>query len=423
MAPSAHHPQTLPERLIVWTILSTWGLWLVGGLYIVGPLLGWTLLFILLREWYLTPAIPLMQRVAMISWPVRFWCLGMAALLLILFIGHAHFNLDAAQTLKSAMGWAKGWALLALFLLAGAALSIRPEPIYRAVCRLGQQTLILLPLFLIAPYAGLPHTLWVSPLKILGGAGDEYFAVVLYSLEPGTGLPRWPFFAPWSPAAGMVAVIHMICALQEKALRWRMVGIAAALAMALLCQSRLALVAFALIFPFTFLLSRLNRPWAWFAAAPLTMMGSWLAPTLIALAAEAQSDFAGARADSSRVRAALARIALERWHNEAYWFGHAIVERGPHLVEYMMIGSHHSWYGLLFVKGLAGFLALAIPLIITLCACVRAAQRNAIGRVSLALCLTLILYSFGENLEILVYLTWPAMVLIGIALRCPAPLT
>ena len=33
---------------------------------------------------------------------------------------------------------------------------------------------------------------------------------------------------------------------------------------------------------------------------------------------------------------------------DAFWFGHGTVAPGPHLVEYMPIGSHHTWFGLLF---------------------------------------------------------------------------
>jgi hypothetical protein len=138
---------------------------------------------------------------------------------------------------------------------------------------------------------------------------------------------------------------------------------------------------------------------------------------LLAFAQKAQADFAGARADSTRVRETLGRIAIERWQSEAYWFGHGVVERGPHLVEYMPIGSHHSWYGLLFVKGLVGLLALAIPLFVSLALCFRAAMLSPIGRTGLSMVLVYILYSFGENLEVLTYLCWPALVIMGIALR------
>jgi hypothetical protein len=44
-------PATLEERLIYWTIVGTWGLWLLGALYVVGPLLGYTLVAIVIGRW------------------------------------------------------------------------------------------------------------------------------------------------------------------------------------------------------------------------------------------------------------------------------------------------------------------------------------------------------------------------------------
>jgi len=414
-------PQSNPaERLIAATIGATWWLWLIGGLYMAGPFLGWTLAVMSLRAWYLAPALPPQDRPAPLHWAVWLWLAGMAAMLLILFAGHANFHLGTGQTIKSAVGWAKGWALLALFPLAGAALPIRLEVVVRAVCRLGRQTLFLLPIFLIAPILHLPSTLWVSPLKVLGGSGDEYFAAILYTIEPGAGTPRWQFFAPWSPAAGMVAVIHFLLAREEQDKVWRWTGMISAILIALLSQSRLALVALAVIIPLTLFAGRANRGTSWLMVAPLLLIASWFAPQLHALADQAASDFAGARADSSRVRAALGRIAVQRWHDEAYWFGHGIVVRGPHMVEYMPIGSHHSWYGLLYVKGLLGAISLAIPMVATLAACLAAATRGRKGRLALAMILTYWLYSFGENLEVLTYIAWPALLVIGIALR-PEP--
>lgn len=413
------HPHPA-QALIVATIAATWLLWLAGGLYLAGPALGWILALMVARAYYLAPILPVEERPASLPGAIWAWLLGMGAMLAILFAGHANFDLGPAQTIKSAVGWAKGWALLALFPLAGYALPIRAEALSRAVCRLGRQTLFLLPLFILAPLLGLPQTLWVSPLKVLGGSGNEYFAAVLYTIEPGVGTARWQFFAPWSPAAGMVAVIHFLLARIEPDARWRYTGYAASILVALLSQSRLALVALAIIVPIAWLAGRSRRPWLWFAGAVAVLVLSWLAPQLRELTDQMISDFSSARADSSRVRAALGRIAVQRWQAEAFWFGHGIVERGPHLVEYMPIGSHHSWYGLLFVKGLAGAIALAVPMAWTVVATFRRAVACRIGQLGLAMALTYWLYSFGENLEVLTYIAWPALLAIGIALR-PEP--
>ena len=205
MAASAHHPQTAAERLIATTIQWTWGLWLGGGLYIAGPVLGCALAG--MAAWSLYLGKDDAQPIPAMVW---LWIAGMVAMLAILWVGHSNFQLGAAKTIKSSIGWAKGWALIAMFPLAGAVLSVRPEVIYRAICKLGLQTLILVPLFLVAPMIGLPERLWASPLQILGGAGPDYFTVQLYTIEPGVGRARWQFFAPWSPAAGMMGVIYVL---------------------------------------------------------------------------------------------------------------------------------------------------------------------------------------------------------------------
>lgn len=417
MATSTHSRPDLSESLICGTLAATWLLWLVGGLYLAGPVLGWILALLVARAYYFAPSQPKTERPPPLPASVWLWLAGMLAMLAILFAGHSNFNLGTGQTIKSAVGWAKGWALLALFIMAGYALPIRMEGIARAVCRLGRQTLFLLPLFLIAPLIGLPQTLWVSPLKILGGSGDEYFAAILYTLEPGTGATRWQFFAPWSPAAGMVGVIHFLLARNEDNAGWRWTGYAGSLVMILLSQSRLALVALAVILPLVWMVSQVKRPGLWFCAATLVLLLALVAPQLRDFVDQLTQDFSSARADSSRVRAALGRIATQRWQAEAYWFGHGIVERGPHMVEYMPIGSHHSWYGLLFVKGLAGAVALAIPMFATLGTAVISAMRSRRGQFSMAMILVYWLYSFGENLEVLTYLSWPALIVIGIVMR------
>lgn len=417
MAEAADLEETLAERLIARSIGATWVLYAIGGLYIAGPVLGWTLTAMAAWRYFAAPRLPEPLRpppVAMLTWV---WLIGMAVMLVALIAGHVLQGIGAAATIKSAVGWAKGWALLGLYPFAAAALRVRGEVVYRAVCRLGRQTLILLPLFLAAPLLHLPSQLYVSPLKVFGGSGPEYFAVLLYTIEPGVGTPRWQFFAPWSPAAGMIAVVHMLCAIEEKNLRWRIVGIAASLALVWFSGSRLALVNIAVVWPLAHLVARLGRRWIWWLGTPLVLGAGLFANRIVAAIDTAQARFRGARADSSRVREALGRIAVDRWQTEAPWFGHGVVEKGPHLVEYMPIGSHHSWYGLLFVKGTVGAAALALPMLYSLYATARLALVDKAGRVGFSMVVVLLLYSFGENLEVLGYLFWPALILIGVAAR------
>ena len=114
---------------------------------------------------------------------------------------------------------------------------------------------------------------------------------------------------------------------------------------------------------------------------------------------------------------AAGRIALQRWQSEAPIWGHGEVERGPHMVEYMPIGSHHNWYGLLFVKGIVGLGALLVPMLVGLLELSIKSSRNKEARIGLGMLLLLFLYTFGENLEVLAYLIWPGLLFIGMGAR------
>jgi len=403
------------EELIVWrSIRATYLFYVLGALYIVAPVIAWYLLFLLFyrflsnRQMY--PAYP-EARIPLAIW---LWIAGMLMMLIALIVGHFDYSLGIAKTIKSSIGWAKGWALLAIFPLIGL-LNIRPQIIYRASMHVCLHTLILLPLFIGAWLVGLPQTLYVSPLQIIGGPGPEFFSFSLYEIDPGSGNPRWRLFTPWAPALGFVANIFFIFAMQEQERKWKLIGISASILMILMSGSRLALVALVVVWFGTLILSSIRKPAApFFVAASSVILGLIAVPALTTASSFWQA-FRAARVDSTRVRETLGRIAVDRWSNEAPIWGHGIVERGPHLVEFMPIGSHHSWYGLLFVKGIVGALALAIPLFYSLAQFIWWSDRLPIARVALAMVFLLFLYTFGENLEILAYLIWPALIIIGAA--------
>ena len=417
MAAPAVHPENLEERLIWYAITGTWAFYVVGGLYILAPALGWILVaWAAFKAYVQSPRTPPAERVR-IPFSVKVWIAGMVTMEIALIAAHLDFNLGIASVIKSSIGWAKGWALLAVFPFAGAALQIRPAIIYRASCRLAAQTLVLIPLFIVAPYAHLPGKLYVSPLQIVGGPGPEFFEVQLYGRDPDSHAPRWRFFTPWAPAAGFVANVYLVFALHERERKWKRMGIAAAIAMCLLSQSRLALLSMVVVASATWVASRISRSYLMGVASVVLLLSGFMAERIIELVGDAKARFSAARAASSRVRAALGRIAVQRWEAEAPIWGHGVVERGPHLVEYMPIGSHHSWYGLLFVKGIVGFLALLVPMLCSTLEMLLKAQASRRARCGFAMMLILLLYSFGENLEILVYLFWPAMVVIGSASR------
>jgi hypothetical protein len=409
-------PETLEERLVYWTMISTWGLWLLGALYIVSPVLGWTLVGISFcfqaKSGQRSTSLPTAAQFL-----IGVWSVAVLTMLLALFVAHANFSLSFEQTLKSTIGWMKGWALLAAFLAAGAMSNVRPQLIFRASNILALQTLLLVPVFLAAPALGLPKSLYVSPLLMLGGPGPEFFNVELYSFDPSAGSLRWRFFAPWAPAAGMIAVLSFVFAVFDRSRLWKSIGMAAAIAVCVMSQSRLAAISLPAVTLMVVFLSNLTRPAPFVIAAVIIILAVLSYDQIWAAYDYATDMFVKSRADSSYVRATLQSIAQHRWTMEAPVWGHGIVERGPHLVQFMPIGSHHTWNGLLYVKGAIGFGALAVALSSTFFWVLLQAQADRLARAALAVLLIIVLYSFGENLEILVYLIWPGLLIVGAALK------
>ncbi|PMG29779.1 capsular biosynthesis protein [Shewanella sp. 10N.286.52.C2] len=414
MDPQTIVAQNVDEKIIYNSIVYSYLFWLFGALYVIAPVIAWVLFARLLYKKISG------QQTYRISISHYVWVFGMLFMLIALVVGHLDFGLGIGKLIKSSIGWAKGWALLAIFPLIGC-LSIRPEIIYRACCRVCKHTILLFPLFLIAWKVGLPSTLYVSPLSIIGGPGPEFFSVSLYEIDPGSGVPRWRLFTPWAPALGMLGNLYFIFAVQEKGSRWKKWGIAGSLLMVLMSQSRLGLVCYFALIGFFTLFKLVRSPLLYFLLSPLMLLIGVVGEATINKIQISIAAIKAARADSTRVRQALADIAVERWMNEAVIFGHGIVERGPHMVEYMPIGSHHTWYGLLFVKGVVGAVALAIPMLVTFLILLIRLFSQPMARVGMAILLMLSLYTFGENLEILAYLFWPGLIVLGMTLRAEEP--
>ncbi len=407
-------PENSEERLIFGAIVWCWAFYAIGALYVVGPVLAMLLLFKIVWRHYTAPARPHLKPDPVPA-GVWVWIGGMLAMLVALLVAHLLNGLDAPQTIKSSIGWLKGWGLLALFPLAGACLRIRPALVLRAMYWFALQTAIITPFLVLAALAHLPSKLFISPLQVIGGPGPEFFAIYLYIVDPSNGALRWQFVCPWAPAAGMMGDMICLFACFETNRRYRRLGLFVGVMMALMTKSRMAMLFLIIAPPVLWTLSRLSRPRLLMTGAAISTLSGIIASPIITAIQDGVAAFKGARADSTRVRAALGRIAVDRWWDEAPIWGHGIVVRGSHHVEYMPIGSHHTWFGLLYVKGAVGALALAMPILWTVVEMLLLAQVSPLGRLGLGVVLMMIFYSFGENLEILAYLAWPALLLLGCA--------
>jgi len=413
MATKQLNPSSVEEKLIWYGLILTYPFFALGGLYISGSVLGWLIFTIILLRCYVNGK----DDFAIIPMVVWLWIIGGLFMFLALLVAHLNWDLGLAKTIKSSIGWAKGWALMPLFLFIGAFANINPKLIIRAVCMLSFHSLIFAVITVILYLAGMHGDLFISPLKIIGGPGESFFTVSLFGLNPETGAGRWRFFTPWAPAAGFMACLFLIFSCQEKNHFWKRAGLVGSFVMCLLSQSRAGWAVYIILAPLCLFQKHLKNP-VWLIIFGITI------PTILLLGEpifdffnNVYLDMKAARPASTRVRNTLEVLALQRWEVEAPIWGHGIVEKGPKIVEGMPIGSHHSWYGLLFVKGIVGFLALAIPLIYTSIYLLCNSINNKMCYTAGLMILVIICYSFFENLEILSFIYWPALLWIGISLN------
>lgn len=398
--------KSLEERVLYYTLVLTWVWYFLGAMYLVPPVVGWLLAGLWFARVITGEPVRPMPALVMV------WITAMLVMEVALIAGHLSWDLGLPQTIKSTIGWMKGWALFAVFMLIGGCMTVRTEVLAKAASLLAIQTLFLIPIFVVAPMIGLPGTLYYSPLMALGGPGPEYFEVQLYGSGFDGGV-RWRFFAPWAPAAAVAfGILTPLIFRHRDPLQVSLATIAVVLVI-MMSKSRLGMISTPCCLLMAAAIARFTHPRTMFTFAALAVGCALMGDTLLTLIADQKEKLSQMRADSSYVRDALARIALYRWETEAPIFGHGIVEAGPAIVEEMPIGSHHSWYGLLFVKGLVGFLALLVPIVATFAEMAVRAPKSRDARAALGIVIFFCFTTFTENVEILAYLMWPGFVVIG----------
>lgn len=409
-------PQNFEERLIWYSIIGTYVLYVFAILYPASSVLGWLLFFYLCKQlWNQTKHTPIEKQIH-VSWIHWLWLVCMLVIALSAIIGCSNNNLGLNQTIRSLINWATDWALLALFPLIGC-LNIRPQLIYRAVCILCLQSLILIPFFYLAWILHLPAHLYSSPIERLIQNGELYYSVNFYAIEYGTNETRLFLFAPWGPALGLIGNVYFFLALGEPNKRWRWLGIVGSLAMSVVSVSRLSLIAVPIVFLLVLFISNITKPVTSIAIGVIGFISGIFSTVILGTVKEAKDKFNNARPASSRVHHALAEIASERWQETPIW-GHGASEvPGPKVVAGMPVGSHHTWFSLLFIKGLVGFTAFLVPMLLSFISLAIKAQKNATAKIALSFLLTLFLFTFNDNQQSLAYLYWPGLIIMGIAFK------
>jgi len=405
-------PQNFEEKLILYSAICTYGFYLLGAQYIFIPAIAWFLTLYLCRRIWQQIQNPLAEKVKI---PVSIWVWIVAMLLLefALIMGHIDFDLGLIKTIFSSINnWARQYALLALFPLVGC-LSIRPQILYRAACIICLQSLVFAFISYLVFILPLPQIQYISPLAILGGGSNELYSVAFYEIEYGTNLLRLKLLAPWCPELGMIANIYFLLAIQEKNSKWRIIGVIGAIAMVIGSFSRAAIICLPTVLALVWVLGKLTQPTTHIALAVASFLTSIFTPQLFNFIQTSREQFDSFRASSSEVRGLLVNLALDRWREAPLW-GHGIVT--PWL-NTPGIGTHHTWVGLLFIRGIVGLSAFVIPLFWSFIDLLYKSQKNATARVGLGIVLVLFLFSSVIDISYVVHLYWLGLIMLGVALK------
>ncbi|MBV6623674.1 MAG: O-antigen ligase family protein [Rivularia sp. (in: Bacteria)] len=408
-------PQNFEESLIWYVIIGTYAIYALGLVFPVYSSLAWILggylVFKLLLQ---TKTTPLQEKIT-VPWLTWLWGICSLITLVATYVAITDFNLGTTVLLRSILGWLSSTAIIPLFLLSGC-LNIRPQLIYRAVCILCLQSLIAIPIAYAAYAANLPDIIYTSPIERLIQNGPIFHNVGFYTSDYGVDNVRLFLFTPWCPALGLVSNIYFFMVLQESNKKWKYIGIIGAIAMNVVSLSRAALISLPLVLIVLWGLKNFTRPLVQIVGGLICFTAGIFSTPLTNAATEFVDSFHKSRADSSRVRAALQRVGIEAWKEAPIW-GHGVQKPGPPVLANLPIGSHHTWIGLLYTKGLVGFMALLVPVLLTLFDLLIKAEHSEIAEASLGMLLILILFSFGEQIDILGYIIWPGLIIMGIAFK------
>jgi hypothetical protein len=408
-------PQNFEEKLVWYSIVGTYGFYLLGILLPANALLGWVLFFCLCKRiWNQIDDTDVEQRIR-IPWLMWVWVISVITILIAKIVGLDDFGYEKNDYIRGILGWLISWATLALYPLASC-LNIRPKLIYRAVCILCLQSLIVIPFCYLAFLIHLPDIIYSSPLERIFQNGKLYYDVALYSYTKYNHELRLGLFAPWGPALGLVGTFSFFLAIQEPNKKWRWIGIVGAIAMCIVSSSRLAFIAVPTILLAVWFLTNFWRPMTQIWIGFFSFLLGIFSTETIKIAKDSVDAVSGARSESTKIRKALIEVAFERAKEAPIW-GHGTQEASSKALEHMPIGSHTTWGGLIFMHGTVGLVAFLVPIICTLSILFINAQKSSTARGGLSVLLVLLFFSSGESLDVLSYLCAPAWLLIGIALK------
>jgi hypothetical protein len=414
---AAIKPRNLPEALIWYYIVGTYAIYYIGGLYLFAPLLAIFLTGYLIRKiWLQPPDMPESEKLY-ISIPAWVWLICMGIIAIAVVVGGIESDLSPSKIVFTLVNrWFKTFVLMALFPLIGH-LEIRSQLVYRAACIFCIQSLVLVLIFtLLSNLFDTSTYSYISPLEKFGG-GSLYYEVKIFGSVIDVSEKRLQMIAPWPPALGLVGDIFFCLCLQEKNLKLKVLGMAGASALAISSVSRAAIVCLPMIPLISWTLSNFLKPWLMFL-----LSSGLLGATLFLSEIQEKIDTISSRikeyrGGSTKARDLLKQLALDGWKESPIWGHGSMTANGPASVGFRGIGSHHTWYGVLYAYGIVAAIPLAIAFAWSLFDLMTkvGTHRNAV--VGICIIFVLLVFSTVDNIDTLAYLYWPGLLTLGICFK------
>ena len=91
-------PENFEERVVWYSITMTYPIYLIGGLYILAPVVGWIMLAYLCKKLWMQQNGVIDGERVFIPWGVWVWTLSMFVMLIALWMGHLDWQLGTATT-------------------------------------------------------------------------------------------------------------------------------------------------------------------------------------------------------------------------------------------------------------------------------------------------------------------------------------
>jgi hypothetical protein len=410
-------PCNLPETLIWYYIIGTYAIYYMGGLYLFAPLLAIFLTGYLFRKWWIQdPDTPEKEKVH-ISIPAWVWLVCMAIISIAVIVGGIEADLPASKIIFTLVNrWFKTFVLMALFPLIGH-LQIRCELVYRAACIFCIQSLVLVAIFsLLSTLFDTSIYSYVSPLEKFGG-GSLYYEVKLFGSVIDVSEKRLQMIAPWPPALGLVGNIFFCLCLQEKNLKFKILGMAGASALVISSVSRAAIVCLPLIPLLSWTLSNFMKPSILFLFSGSLLSASLFLSEIQQKIDSFTSSIKEYRGGSTKARDLLKQLAFDGWKESPVWGHGGMTANGPASVGYRGIGSHHTWYGVLYAYGIVAAIPLAIAFAWSLFDLITKVRTHKNAVVGICILFVLLVFSSVDNIDTLAYLYWPGLLMLGICFK------